>query len=178
LGRIDVFPDHPHEGQVKVPENLGLACRDGSPEYPPATSGSGQVRPEIIARGRVAGGNTASSLNGPGNKIPTRTHTFDVLAAYDGHRANVGRVVTDSTWHHFVNVKLIGIFEGGRFDDFGRQARTSATHGIPGKRSRQGPSGQDPALLREHRGVASHTGWDPSDEQRPVVGCDLGRPHR
>ena len=33
-------------------------------------------------------------------------------ATYDGHRADVGRVVCDSTWHHFVNVNLTGIFEG------------------------------------------------------------------
>jgi hypothetical protein len=31
-----------------------------------------------------------------------------VICAYDGHRAGVGRVVTDATWHHFVNINLIG----------------------------------------------------------------------
>jgi hypothetical protein len=129
LGRIDVFPDHPHEGEVKEPEDLGLACRDGRPEYPPRTDGSGQEAPEVIAWGQVAAGNTASATAGrPGNKLPTVAHRFAVLAAYDGHRANVGRVVTDSTWHHFVNVNLIGIFEGGIFDDFNRRGEDPSKH--------------------------------------------------
>jgi hypothetical protein len=33
--------------------------------------------------------------------------------------------VCDSTWHHFVNVNLIGVVEGGGFDDF---AGTPGTH--------------------------------------------------
>ena len=127
-GRIDVFPDHPHEGQVKVPDNLGLACRDGSPEYPPATDGSGQVVPEVIATGRVPAGNRAGTGASPGFKMATVAHSFAVLAAYDGHRAGVGRVVTDSTWHHFVNVNLIGIFEGGGFDDFSRLGEDPNKH--------------------------------------------------
>jgi hypothetical protein len=36
--------------------------------------------------------------------------------------------VTDSTWHHFVNVNLIGIFEGGIFDDFGRPGEDPTKH--------------------------------------------------
>lgn len=128
-GRIDVFPDHPHEGEVKLPDDVGLSCRDGSPEYPPRTDGSGQELPEIIAWGYVAAGNTATATAGrPGNKLATVAHEFNVLAAYDGHRAGVGRVVTDSTWHHFVNVNLIGIFEGGVFDDFGRPGEHGSKH--------------------------------------------------
>ncbi|GAA3841935.1 hypothetical protein GCM10022243_05420 [Saccharothrix violaceirubra] len=130
LGRIDVFPDHPHEGQVRVPPNLGLSCRDGSPEYPDA-AGGGQVVPEIVATGRVPAGNTASSNGGLNLKTPTIAHTFGVVATYDGHRAGVGRVVTDSTWHHFVNVNLIGVVEGGLFDDFvgpGPGPGTPGTH--------------------------------------------------
>lgn len=129
LGRIDVFPDHPHEGEVMVPSDLTLTCRDGSQEYPARTDGSGVQVPEIIAWGRVAAGNTASATPGhPGNKIATVAHQFGLLAAYDGHRAAVGRVVTDSTWHHFVNVNLIGIFEGGVFDDFGRLGEDPSKH--------------------------------------------------
>lgn len=128
-GRIDVFPDHPHEGEVRVPPDLGLTCRDGSAEYPQRTDGSGQEEPMIIARGRVAAGNTASALAGkPGNKQATVAHGFGVLCAYDGHRAGVGRVVTDSTWHHFVNVNLIGIFEGGIFDNFVRSGEDPTKH--------------------------------------------------
>lgn len=127
-GRIDVFPDHPHEGEVRVPPDLGLTCRDGSPEYPPRADGSGQEVPEVIASGRVAAGNTASAQSGPGNKMATVAHGFGVLCAYDGHRASVGRVVTDSTWHHFVNVNLIGILEGEVFDDFDRVGESATKH--------------------------------------------------
>jgi hypothetical protein len=34
--------------------------------------------------------------------------SFIAICAYDGQRANVGRVATDATWHHFVNVNLVG----------------------------------------------------------------------
>lgn len=121
-GRIDVFPDHPHEGEVRVPPDLGLSCRDGSPEYPGRLDGTGREDPRIIARGRVPAGNTA------GSKQATVAHGFGVLCAYDGHVAGVGRVVTDSTWHHFVNVNLIGIFEGGGFDDFDRPGEDPTKH--------------------------------------------------
>ncbi len=125
LGRIDVFPDHPHEGETRVPASLAGNCRDGSPEYPNATDGSGQVSPEIVAWGHVPAGNTASQNGGGFLKQPTQAHSFGVVSTYDGHRAGVGRVVTDSTWHHFVNVNLIGVVEGGIFDDF---AGTPGTH--------------------------------------------------
>ncbi|MBB5806143.1 hypothetical protein F4560_005911 [Saccharothrix ecbatanensis] len=128
-GRIDVFPDHPHEGETRVPSSLAGACRDGSPEYPNATDGTGQLSPEIVARGRVPAGNTASSDAGANLKQATVAHSFGVVSTYDGHRCDVGRVVTDSTWHHFVNVNLIGVVEGGGFDDFpGGGGGTPGTH--------------------------------------------------
>lgn len=128
-GRIDVFPDHPHEGETRVPSSLAGACRDGSPEYPDATDGTGQLSPEVVARGRVPAGNTASSNAGANLKQPTVAHSFGVVSTYDGHRCDVGRVVTDSTWHHFVNVNLIGVVEGGGFDDFpGGGGGTPGTH--------------------------------------------------
>jgi hypothetical protein len=127
LGRIDVFPDHPHEGEARVPASLSGSCRDGSEEYPPATDGTGQVPPEIIAWGHVPAGNVAAAGGNP-TKSPTVAHSFGLLSAYDGHRAAVGRVICDSTWHHFVNVNLIGILEGGGFDDFGRPGEHGSKH--------------------------------------------------
>jgi hypothetical protein len=32
--------------------------------------------------------------------------SFIAICAYDGQMANVGRVVTDATWHHFVNINI------------------------------------------------------------------------
>jgi hypothetical protein len=34
---------------------------------------------------------------------------FGLVSAYDGTPANVGRVVCDSTWHHWLSMNLIGI---------------------------------------------------------------------
>jgi len=33
---------------------------------------------------------------------------YDVVIAYDGDKAGVGRIVADSTWHHYFNVNLKG----------------------------------------------------------------------
>lgn len=118
LGRIDVFPDHPHEGECRTPASLAGASRDGSDEYPNATDGSGRVSPEVVAWGRVPAGNRAASRNNVNLKQATQAHRFGVVSTYDGHRCKVGRVVCDSTWHHFVNVNLIGVVEGAGFDDF------------------------------------------------------------
>jgi len=117
-GRIDVFPDHPHEGECREPADYSAAL-NGIADYPVGTNGQ-PVRPEIIARGRVAAGNNAR-----GSKMPTVAHSFAVASAYDGHRVagNArGRVVCDSTWHHYVNVNLIGVVEGGGFDEFASAA--------------------------------------------------------
>ena len=117
-GRIDVLPDHPHEGECKLPEDPGLSyVPDGSLEYPPISATSTRLLPELIAHARVPAGNTGSGVTG--FKQPTQAHSFPVISAYDGHRAGVGRIVCDSTWHHFINVNLIGVVEGGSFDEFG-----------------------------------------------------------
>ncbi|MEU1955645.1 hypothetical protein [Nocardia rhamnosiphila] len=112
FGRIDVFPDHPHEGECIASSSLDSQYPfDGSEEWPAG------IGPEIIATSRVPSGNTARSTKMP-TKVATQAHSFGAVCAYDGHRAGVGRVVTDATWHHFVNVNLIGVVEGGGFDEF------------------------------------------------------------
>jgi hypothetical protein len=129
MGRIDVFPDHPHEGEVRVPAPGELTQKVGGvEEYPPDASGQ-RVVPEVVAWGRVRAGNTTRSTGPNGMKIPTIAHSFGVVSAYDGHRANsMGRVVCDSTWHHFVNVNLIGVVEGGVFDEFAIPGESATKH--------------------------------------------------
>ncbi|MCK2243831.1 MULTISPECIES: hypothetical protein [unclassified Crossiella] len=83
-GPITVFPDHMHEGQLRIPDS-----------YPAQTWPSGpfgQPKPEIVARG-------TDKRNGS---------VYGVLATYDGHAAGVGRIVADSTWHHYFNINLFG----------------------------------------------------------------------
>lgn len=115
-GRIDVLPDHPHEGECVEPSSLtAVFAPDGTEEYPAATGGGPRVSPEVIATSHVPAGNTATLRSS--FKTPTVAHSFGCISAYDGHRAGVGRVACDSTWHHFVNVNLIGVVEGEGFDD-------------------------------------------------------------
>lgn len=109
-GMIKVMPDHPHEGECVEPTDLSQTLDFGGgqfDEYPPGTSGNPRPVPEVIATSSVPAGNVASSGFGFG-KDATDAHSFGGIAAYDGHRASVGRVVTDATWHHFVNINLIG----------------------------------------------------------------------
>ena len=109
-GVIRVMPDHPHEGECIEPADPDQSYTfDGytNREYPAGSGGSPRPLPEVISFSSVPAGNTADYGNG-GSKDPTQPHTFGGICAYDGHRASIGRVVTDATWHHFVNVNLVG----------------------------------------------------------------------
>jgi hypothetical protein len=89
-GPITVFPDHQHEGEALSP---AVAAAD--PEWP--TKAGYQERAEVIAWGRV--------------KDPSATkhgQEIGVLSAYDGHNVDVGRIVADSTWHHWFDINLTG----------------------------------------------------------------------
>jgi hypothetical protein len=103
-GVIRVMPDHPHEGECIEPPDpnlpIGFTAPLG-PEYPPAIDAGARPLPEIISTNTVL----SNTISG---KLPTVAHPFGGISAYDGHRAGVGRVVTDATWHHFVNVNLVG----------------------------------------------------------------------
>ena len=105
-GPIKVLPDHPHEGECYVPDDLTLELTfDGYhfAEYPLDSSGN-RRSPEVIAWATILGGRQAPlDVKGPVNP-----KSFGVIGAYDGHKANVGRVVVDSTWHHFFNINLKG----------------------------------------------------------------------
>ncbi len=115
LGRINVLPDHMHEGWCEVPGDLSrdenLPGRTGKKEYPNDSDGN-QVEPEVIADATVLPHATLNQeFSGSLAVSPATTgapYSFGVIGAYDGHRANVGRVVVDATWHHFVNINLIG----------------------------------------------------------------------
>ncbi len=109
-GPIRVLPDHPHEGeciQAADPDATYSAGGFSAPEYPFPGDGSPRPLPEVIATSTVPAGNTAE-VGGTATKLATVAQSFGAISAYDGHRAGVGRVVTDATWHHFVNVNLIG----------------------------------------------------------------------
>ncbi|QOC24045.1 hypothetical protein IC757_08065 [Wenzhouxiangella sp. AB-CW3] len=110
-GRITAMPDHPHEGECVLPGN------EYASDFPGESDSDGPW-PEIISQSTVEEG-----LGGQ-FKDPTNCQVFGGICAYDGHDAEVGRVVTDATWHHFVNYNLNG-FIG---DDEGEAALDQIQH--------------------------------------------------
>lgn len=79
---IKVFPDHMHEGRLVFPEKLDKKLW--------LKVNGVQPRPYAVAYG-----------------IDRSERTIlPIVAAYDGHRAGVGRIVADSTWHHYFNDNL------------------------------------------------------------------------
>jgi hypothetical protein len=99
-----------HEGICDEPTDLtatfsykGAAVAD----YPDL---NGQpLGPRVIATGKVVGGHTLTSFDGQHTETDaTQSLEFGVIGAWDGHRVDRGRVVVDSTWHHFFNINLTG----------------------------------------------------------------------
>jgi len=105
-GVINVLPDHAHAGQCEVPANLGGNYSIGSDsfrEYPNGSNGQ-PLAPVVVATATMIAGAEA-----PPTKPPIPGGSFGVIAAWDGFKAGeYGRVVVDATWHHFININLIG----------------------------------------------------------------------
>jgi hypothetical protein len=100
---VEVLPDHPHEGECVNPRSLTTTFHLGGAtvdEWPKNNLGL-RVAPELVALSMSYGGGF------PG-KQPIAPRSFGAIGAYDGHRANVGRVSVDATWHHFININLTG----------------------------------------------------------------------
>jgi hypothetical protein len=83
--QIQLFPDHLHEGEVTVSRGRHDEVWPTKPFKP---------MPRVVAFG-------TDKRSGKRIKI---------LAAYDGDGANVGRIVADSSWHHYFNINL-ALFE-------------------------------------------------------------------
>lgn len=102
-GIIDIMPDHPHEGEC-THERVFTVTN-------PVSGQSQNVSTQIIATSFVLGGSRAAGKN------PTDPHCFPSISVFDGRVANIGRIVVDSTWHHFVNINLTGIGGGVGLND-------------------------------------------------------------
>lgn len=106
-GIINVFPDHPHEGWIfedaEVDKGRKLSFGGySSAEYPEVDG----VRPlpEVIA--------WANTLADPPYVFAKGDHPakrFGVIGVYDGQQIDRGRVVVDSTWHHWFTMNLEGL---------------------------------------------------------------------
>jgi hypothetical protein len=108
LGPINVMPDHAHEGlcvetaDIPAGNTFNFDGAGARPEYPPSLSGGAQPLPMIIAYGSTLGDPPYNFFKGA---QPVRAK-FPMISVYDGHAAGVGRVATDSTWHHWMDVNL------------------------------------------------------------------------
>jgi hypothetical protein len=90
-GPIDIFPDHQHEGEAVAP-----AVVAGDPNWP--SKAGYQEIPEVIAWGAI--------------KDPAATNhgkEIGIVSAYNGHNVDVGRILADSTWHHWFDINLTGV---------------------------------------------------------------------
>jgi hypothetical protein len=115
-GTISSFPDHMHEGEVVTPVNLGEVLTIGGQsvtEYP--TLNGYQPAPAVIATGNILPGHTTKvdqatcdQSNFTGDTVPTVANTIGTICVYDGRGAGVGRIVTDSSFHHYLDLNLIG----------------------------------------------------------------------
>jgi hypothetical protein len=88
-GTIDVLPDHQHEGLALAP------TVDPTDTEWPIKNGH-QEPPLLIAKGVT-------------KEPQTGSREFDVLSAYNGHTVDVGRIVADSSWHHWFDSNLDGV---------------------------------------------------------------------
>jgi hypothetical protein len=118
-GIIDMLPDHMHEGEVVEDADVELdrpldIPGYTRPEYPPAiqtvalagATGATSARPAALHRPRPEVIAHAWTTN-PGQD----SKRFPVISVYDGVGAGIGRVVVDSTWHHWFSYNLVGFQE-------------------------------------------------------------------
>lgn len=82
--RIRKFPDHEHEGKLIRLTELGDDWPNGSP------------LPVVAARGID-------------KRFPEQPRIYDLVSAYDGVPAKVGRIVADSSFHHYLDTNLSGL---------------------------------------------------------------------
>lgn len=106
-GPLTQYPDHMHEGEVVAP------FAPDATEYPSA--GGYQPLPSVIATGAIVPGHatlidgaTCEQANFDPDSTYTAGGTNGILCAYDGRGAGKGRIVTDSSWHHFLDINLVG----------------------------------------------------------------------
>jgi hypothetical protein len=135
-GVIDTFPDHMHEGEVINDDEVELDSPLNipgyeRPEYPfaqplinPDTDASARIAPgadplkprpcpHVVAYGRTTNLIPILLPPVPGSfelESKFTTKRFGLVGAYDGDSVGIGRVVVDSTWHHWFSFNLHGFY--------------------------------------------------------------------
>lgn len=116
LGPIDILPDHLHEGRCHVFDNAWqhqfgnadyIVRGEWRPHFPLGTNGL--ELPKVIAWGQTLAAPPLQFEQGnqPANRFP-------MIAVYDGRAVNIGRVVVDSTWHHWFDLNMSGIVQAAQ----------------------------------------------------------------
>ncbi len=113
---VTVYPDHMHEGNTLGGEIDGYDYEqslsfngESFPEFP-KVAGHHEM-PAVIATGQtVAFANRTAVTTGliGNNGDASAMKAINTLSVYDGRVAGVGRVVTGSTFHHYVDINLTG----------------------------------------------------------------------
>ncbi|HWS99680.1 MAG TPA: hypothetical protein VN256_05345 [Pyrinomonadaceae bacterium] len=85
IAPISKFPDHMHEGELLIPK-LPLDA-----EWP-----ENSRQPQVAALGRD-------------KRFVEKERLYPLVVAYDGDNIPVGRIVADSSFHHYVKPNLSGI---------------------------------------------------------------------
>jgi len=116
LGPINVFPDHAHEGWVYEDDEVDLNARYSygqiSEDDFPTLNGQ-QPTPEVIAWANTKGDPPLNHQKGP-----TPARRFGMVGVYDGDAIDHGRVIVDSTWHHWMDVNLGGWPDASEDEDY------------------------------------------------------------
>lgn len=87
-GPIRIFPDHQHEGEAVAPSSYSIGEWPEENGYQPTV--------EVIAWGKI---------EAPDADVGRE---IGLVSVYNGHPAKVGRIVADSTWHHWFDINLDG----------------------------------------------------------------------
>lgn len=107
---IKIFPDHMHEGAVRVltkEDDLNDLKELIGEEWPML---DGKLHePKIVAHGLDNRTNPPQRLG--------------VVAVYDGDPVKRGRIIADSSWHHYVNVNLKNFGDSGEDSDLDLMAQ-------------------------------------------------------
>jgi hypothetical protein len=132
-GVIRFLPDHRHEGTcISKPDLTQKIKLDGKDvdEYPTVNNSPSATRisPQLVAKARADAPHTTVDNNSACFPF-TQIDSFEAIVVYDGHRiqtdsdghtANIGRVVVDSSFHHFVNMNLKGFRNSPRINTIGK----------------------------------------------------------
>jgi len=103
-GVLKRMPDHPHEGHCYEPSDLNLSFTFNGATFEEYPTGAGGLRPtpEVIAHSGNAHRDPADV------KGALNAKNFGSIGVYNGHQISIGRILVDSTWHHFFNINLTG----------------------------------------------------------------------